>query len=533
MGNLDVAVADGYWHSTFFDTAALLMESAGAEGGPDEPPKFKRYLDRPRLALPQQVPLRLGPLDRVLAGDPAPPPAPLRAGDPAHPDTLGALLYYGYGFSRQDVGPTAGWPYHRLVPSARCFYPTELYLCLPGGGDLPAGVYHYDQLHHALVELRPGDHTEFLAAAAGAGFDGAAAVAVLTSHFWKTAFRYRHYAYRLCTQEAGMVAGNLLLVAAALGLAAHTHYQFLDEAVDRLLGLTPGEERTMAVLPLYPADAAPAAVRPAPGATAAGLCARIPPLHAPYEDVPKDLSAAARLYDLDRHSVLEDTAGFAPPRPPAAPPTPGHGLGNGHVNGNGHGNGHGPDLAVTLRERNSGGTLFRPVGTPIGAADLDRVVRHALDPSPTDLGAPLSAVHVVVQHVTGVPAGIYRVDGGELRRAGDLPEGRLDRQLAFGPPVMDMTAVNAVCYLVADRDEATRWLGNRGYRIAGMDAGAPAQRICVLAAAAGLAARPVNSYSVPQVRELLGIERDSAVPMFQIALGRRSPSPQYELPILF
>jgi len=536
MGNPDAGLAGDYWHDTFFDMTTLLAET-GAEGGPDEPPKFKRYLDRPRRPLPQRVPLRLGPLDRLLAGRPAPPPAPLRPGAATHAATLGALLYYGYGFSRVDVGPYTGWPYHRLVPSARCFYPTELYVVTPGGGEVPAGVHHYDQLHHALVELRPGDHLGVLADAAGARFDGAAAVAVLTSHFWKTAFRYRHYAYRLCSQEAGMVAGNLLLVAEALGFAGHVHHQYLDEAADRLLGLPEGEERTMAIVPLYPADAAPRAVRPGARTTAADLRAVIPPLRAPYADVPKNLRSASRLYDLDAASVLRDTADFAPPAGVAAAADMPAGAGAGNTPNGGPNDGaagpSAPDLAVALRERHSGGTLFRPLREPVRADAVTRVARHVLGSAPADIGPPLTRPYLVVQHVTGMEPGVYGVAGGGLHRLRDLPPGRLDGHLAYGPPVLDLTAVNAICYLMTDRDEATRRFGDRGYRIAAVDAGVAAQRVCVLAAASGLAARTVNAYDVHEVRTLLGVDDDAAIPVFQIALGRRGPGPQYEQPILF
>lgn len=142
---------------------------------------------------------------------------------------LGLLLYHGYGYSRTDVGAVGGWPHHRFVPSARCFYPTELYLWRPESGECS----HYDQAHHGLVTLRTGVPFETVSGALRSDLDGAAAVMLLTSHFWKTAFRYRHYAHRLCSQEAGMVAGNLLLVAQSLGLRGHVHYQFLDDSAGR------------------------------------------------------------------------------------------------------------------------------------------------------------------------------------------------------------------------------------------------------------------------------------------------------------
>src|SRR5438034_1152485 len=46
-------------------------------------------------------------------------------------ESLSTLLYYTYGFSRHDEGEGASWPFHRFVASARCLFPTELYLWLP------------------------------------------------------------------------------------------------------------------------------------------------------------------------------------------------------------------------------------------------------------------------------------------------------------------------------------------------------------------------------------------------------------------
>jgi SagB-type dehydrogenase family enzyme len=497
VSNADVAVGDKYWQDTFLTGGAMMARGLGEEGSADEPPKFKGYLGLPRRPLPSGLPSALGPIDTAFT--PAASAGPL---------DLGSLLYYGYGFSRVDVGPLKGWPYHRTVPSARCFYPTELYVVLPGDG-----VYHYDQLHHALVRLRTGDHLDVLAAATGSDLAGAQAVAVLTSHFWKTAFRYRHYAYRLCTQEAGMVAGNLMMVASALGRTAHLHLQFLDDVVDRLLGVTSGEERTVAVLPIY------AAGRPGPRRLDAGPVAGFPAIDVAHHDVEKDISLAEDTYRVDAASVLGHTdeivAGrVATPWPGDAPvlPLPARM----------------PDLAGALRRRHSGGTLFRPVERPLATDELGLLTRFVTEAYPSDLGdTPLGTAYYVVQNVDGVEPGVYRGEGRGLRRVGELPD-RLDPSI-IGPPVMDVPAVNVLCYLVTDREETARW-GNRGYRIANIDAGVTAQRLAVLAGASGIAARPVNGYQTVAIQKLLGT---ALTPMFQIGLGRRSSSAQYEMPIVF
>lgn len=518
MSNTDTEIGDRYWDATYLDSASLLARGIGTEGSPDEPPKFKRYLDRSLVALPQRMPTALGRVDDAICGR-----GPLT--DLSDTDVLGRLLYFGYGLSRVDVGPVSGWPFHRLVPSARCFYPTELYLVVGSDGALEAGVYHYDQAHHALVLLRPGDHRDYLRQSLGqprGSSAGGSTYAVVTSHFWKTAFRYRHYAYRLCTQEAGMVIGNLLMVAGTFGHRPRVHVEFLDEAVDHLLGLPAGVERTMAVLGLDETDD-PAPVRT--GGSASELCGLVPPIEAPSRMVVESPDLAGDLYEMDAHSILrgpdelaltEDDAKQADSES-AAQDRPGAGG----------------ELIDALRDRHSGGTLFRPSDAEITGADLAGVLSHVGVAYRSDAGqTPFARAHVVVQRSPGLAAGVYREVGGHLVQIGPEVD-RLDLKLQYGPPVVDLSRTAALCYLVGHRHRLRERYGNRGYRIANLDAGVLAQRLCVLAGGRDIAARPFNGYAVEPVLHVLGVTDPGAVPLFQIALGRRTMSAQYEMPIVF
>jgi hypothetical protein len=166
----------------------------------------------------------------------------------------------------------------------------------------------------------------------------------------------------------------------------------------------------------------------------------------------------------------------------------------------------------------------------MSAAGFERMALAA-SPYRSDIGrAPLCEVHLVAQHVSDVAPGVYRPPGPSM--VAELPAEGIRAQ-GLGPPVVDMTTVNALCYLVTDREQAIARFGNRGFRIANADAGIVAQRLCVLAGAAGLAARPINGYQVPEVQRLLGITDPVRTPMFQIAVGHRTASAQYEMPIVF
>src|SRR4030081_3374647 len=108
-----------------------------------------------------------------------------------------------YGFSRYHTGSGVAWPFHRFVASARCFFPTDLYLWLPQTGYIPAGIYHYDALHHGLALIRIGNYGDIFSEATDTNLQGCRGILLFSSLFWKTAFKYINFAYRLCTQEAG------------------------------------------------------------------------------------------------------------------------------------------------------------------------------------------------------------------------------------------------------------------------------------------------------------------------------------------
>ncbi|RNL84187.1 SagB family peptide dehydrogenase [Halostreptopolyspora alba] len=523
MANHDVSIAADYWRVTLYDRHEI--QDLGEEGDPEEPPRFKIHPATHRHPLRQRVPHRLTELEPPAArGDETP---GLSA------SALSGLLHYTLGVSRVDLGPGVVWPYHRHVASARCFFPTELYVWLPPSEGVETGVYHYDPAHHALARLRPGDYRALLERVLVTRLDGAVAVVLLTSLFWKNAFRYRHYAYRLCTQESGLVAGNLLMVAAALGLGGRVHYQFLDDPLNRLLGLVPDEESTLAAVPLYSAGA-PEADTTVPAETP-DPATRVPYLSPDHRGVfaASDPELWSRTRHIDRNSRMHDPAEVVAAREasvPTAPPVE-----------------PGPvvelpeepatptrDLAVTLRARHSGPMLFAPVARPISRAHLARVLRGAVEPYPCDsapgIRTPLVECHVFVRSVTGTEPGLYRLsaDGALLHGSSDEPSDELLRRLRVDPPTLSIRAANALVYLVGNREAALAAYGNRGFRVLSQDAGIVAHRISVRSAECGLAARVHNGYQAAEVESCLRISGTGRSPVFFVAIGARRPTSIYE-----
>ncbi|GGN26308.1 SagB family peptide dehydrogenase [Streptomyces fuscichromogenes] len=500
-----------FWRVSLEDLAVAMETRQSEYGNPDEPLKFKIYRGRPRRPLTTRVPREL---TRVTALD-----------EPA----LSTLLRYGYGISRQEFDTDGTWPYHRMVASARCLFGVQLYVCLADG------VHHYDAPHHALVRLREGDHRRLLADAAGAAGDLPEAVFVLAGLFSKTAYIYRDYAYRLCTQEAGLLAGNIDLVARAMGLRAHVHHQFVDEPVNRLLGLDQDEEPALVVLPLH---FSAAGIRRATAVrTAEALAAALDPIEPAV--VPGGLrvaQACPTLTKVNRASLRTDTAGFATAGPDALPESDASGgvplpLPAADVPEAG--------LAGVLRARDSGPGVFRPVASRVDGVELwTRLARARTgvtsDAVPAGGPAPLE-VYLTVGDLTGIPAGCYRLDRdtGALHPAGPAGGGSdaltaIERVTIPGPVFRHM---NAVVHLVGDRDWAFDTFGDRGYRVLSQEAGLLAHRVCVAAAAQGLSGRIVNAYHAEGVRAALGLTQRRHTPVFQILLARTGPGGRVIVPV--
>lgn len=528
MPNSDTRVGAEYWRLSIHDWNELLARGTGAEGGPDEPPKFKVLRGHPDVPLTPAPPIDLGWADDSEGAEASDPPALPAA------DELTALLHYSFGFSRVVLGPADIWPYHRFVASARCFFPTEMYVCLREGADVPAGIHHYDPLHHRLALLREGDWGGLVQQASRIRTDGAKYVLFLTSMFWKNAFRYRHYSYRLCSQEAGLVAGNVLAVAQALGLRTRVHYQFLDEPLNRLLGLSPGTESVMSLITLHPggpeSNEGPA---PPQGCSAGPLCAQIPPLTqewaGPWEQGARQEWSST--LDVDEHSRLEHTKDFTR----YAPPVPTEGTGVGRVELPPPQGTRAP-LSEALRRRHSGEIMFNPLPEDMPAAVFAEIICGVQSPYPSDTGpTPFPRMFVLVNAVDGVPPGLYETVPGTLalQRLPARPVPELLQELSVTPPSVNLNSANMVVYLVSDHQSALQRLGNRSYRILTQDAGVVAQRISLRCGSAGFAARIHNGFTAQALEEVLGLTHGRQAPLFQIVVGRRRNNGQYEPEILF
>ncbi len=139
--------------------------------------------------------------------------------EPLAEDELLRLCWAGQGITSAEGGRTA--------PSAGGIHPFELYAVTP------SGTFRYDPEIERLERIMPGDRRPTLCMAAGSqdviGLAGAILVLVAAEGRMEPRYGQRSRRYELI--EAGHVAQNILLAAAAMGICAVPVGAFDDLAV--------------------------------------------------------------------------------------------------------------------------------------------------------------------------------------------------------------------------------------------------------------------------------------------------------------
>jgi hypothetical protein len=192
---------------------------------------YKRYAQTlPRVELPRELPATTAPTVAVLAGTAEPEAAELDL------PQLSRLLHLAAGVVRTTERPYGTWLF-RAAGSAGSRSPFEVYVAVPEGGALPAGVHWYHPEAHALLRVGPPPRA------------GAPTI-VVTGIPWRTGWRYRERGYRHIYWDVGTMLVQLLAAADSAGLDASLYTRFPDRAVTALVGADGVDEWPVAVVAL-------------------------------------------------------------------------------------------------------------------------------------------------------------------------------------------------------------------------------------------------------------------------------------------
>lgn len=500
--NRDIRVARDY-HDRTAHSSWSVRQSGHYLDWEIKPFLYKVYPDLPVIQLARELPSLATDTLEALSG-------PSSAGASLTLEGLAALLFFSAGITKKKTYPGGEEIHFRAAASTGALYQTEVYVVtgtLPG---LSAGVYHFCPGDFSLRRLRDGDfRQEVAAAAADPGIARVPATLVLTAIYWRNTWKYQARGYRHLFWDSGTMLANLLAAAAGLSLPARLVGGFVDHRVNRLLGFDPEKEGGLELVPIGPeGDPAPEA----PPVDA--IAARVVPLSSSEVDYPL-------LREMHAASSLDNPGEVSQWR--AAPPT--------HAFGAGTRRSQAPSSLLPLPKprsrsgRSLGETVIRRASTrefdrvPISAEELSTVLFHATRGFPADFPSGLVDLYLVVNAVEGIPAGAYcywpQVHGLELVKEGEFrgQAGYLCLEQAIGGDA------SCVTFFLADLAQVLERYGNRGYRLANLEAGLIGGRCYLTAYAQGFGASGLTFYD-GEVVSFFSPHAQGKDALFVTALGR-------------
>lgn len=505
MGNRDVAEAWAYHDATKHSLASLRADPHVLDWE-IMPRPFKVYTNLEPIPLTRDLVGSGRPALDAIADDGT------RNADGAGAtiglDVLAEMLYFTAGVLKRRTY-AMGESFFRAAACTGNLHHIDLYFACTDLEGLDAGVYHFSPHDFALRRLRAHDHRAALVAATGAEPHVATAplVVIASSTYWRNAWKYRARTYRHCFWDAGTMLANLLALAAARRLPAHVVLGFVDDAVNRLIGVDPRHEAALALVALGSgAPPAPPLAREPEPIDLATL-----PLSEREVEYPAVAAAhrsgalesgdevARWRMPLDSAPPLDAALPLIPLLAPVAESSPQ------------------PIEAVVLRR----GSTRRFHQKPIAFAELSTLLRAVTRGVPADFlagGAQLAELFLIVNAVDGLEPGTYALDrsreGLVLLRAGSFR--REAGYLGLGQQLPADAAVDI--FWLCDLSRTLGALGNRGYRAAQLEAAIAGGKTYLAAYALGCGASGLTFFDDDVTTFFSPLARGKSV-MFLMAVG--------------
>jgi len=422
----------------------------------NRPRPFKRYPQARIRSLPAELPPRGVAAVDVLSGRVPP------DGGTVDAEQVARLLFYSAGVVRVAAGVGEEVAF-RAAASAGNLHPVEVYIAVGKVAGIPAGLYHFAPDAFGLEELRAGDCREAIAQIlAEPDLPASPVVLMLTGIPWRTAWKYADRGWRHVYWDAGTMLANLLAVAEGDQLPARVWLGFVDSALCRLLGIDGRAEFPVAVITVGAGEVA--------ASTSSGPLAGAMPEPAPLSRRQVEFPSITRVQEAgnlpsaDRVKAWRTAAVTGPSH---ASPTVGAAAASS------------ADPIETVILRRGSTRRMRRVTVPVDLLRWGLAV--AGRPVPTDVmaeGSSLLRYEVAVHAVRDVPPGLYHWVEGAAQPYRLMPEGQV-RELSRGL-CLDQSLGGDSAYTVyacADLESILNRWGDRGYRIAQLEAGIAAGRL--------------------------------------------------------
>ncbi|MFQ5919977.1 MAG: nitroreductase family protein, partial [Thermoplasmata archaeon] len=331
------------------------------------------------------------------------------------------------------------------------------------------------------------------------------ALVALTALIWRSAWKYQARSYRYCFWDSGTILAHLLATATAADLPAHVIAGFIDTRLDRLLGVDGIHEASLCLVSLGPVAEVPSAPSDVPA-----LRPKIRPLSREEVEYPA-IQAVHDASSLDDSEGVRQWKGSLSRKPDEV---------KGETSQLVVGENLGGSLGETILRRGSTRHFRR---TPIADDQLGPILHFATRGFEADFlqgtETRLVDLYLIVNEVTGVPPGAYYYAGDrpqlELLKEGDFRQwaGFLGLEQALPADA------SAVVFFLADLERVLGRFGNRGYRIAQLEAGVLGGRMYLAAYGLSLGATGLTFYD-DEIVDFFSPHAEGKDAIFMVALGR-------------
>lgn len=151
-------------------------------------------------------------------------------------NSVGKFLELSMGLSAWKSLGNTSWAL-RMNPSSGNLHPTEIHIIIWEAKDIQSGIYHYSPYHHALEKR--AHLSDNLSQKLKSHFQVQGFLAILTSIYWREAWKYGERSFRYCNHDVGHAI-------AALSFSANLQnwkVVYIDSFSDKMLNTMLGFEK--------------------------------------------------------------------------------------------------------------------------------------------------------------------------------------------------------------------------------------------------------------------------------------------------
>jgi SagB-type dehydrogenase family enzyme len=434
--------------------------------------------------------------------------------------TLSSWLFMADGLSAKF--DTAAPQLARTCPSSGALYPFEIYIAAFAIDGLEPGLYHYNIRDFSLCKLRDGAVTlatikrgrpdlNFLKGVPGA--------ILVSTNFWRSAWRYRQRGYRMALLDTGHMVQNLVAAANGLGIATMPRLQMNDKTMRELIGIDPdvkfGNAECVQAMVVW----ATPAKNPLIESPAIGQRAELPAIEraplsqtfVPYGSIvaTHEDCVAPGVALREIRSPLTELSPVPLDSLSAAPNYTEKPQG-------------GPSMRQVLMTRRSTRAFAERSISRDQFLAINRMAFRGGSVFPMMPDGPHAALvrpYWIAHIVAGMDSGIYYYDPATDGLI-SLSRGNFHSKSAWLCVEQKICGqASALCFLMSDLRTLTAGAGPDAYRLAHIEAGLVGQRMYLAAHALGLGCVGIGAFYDEEVKGFLSLTGTGWDPIYALAIG--------------